>query len=239
MLSSKNEASIRKGDSGLYGKLITLLPMFITAVCLIVCTLVFNQLFIKVLPCFVSLFVLMFSAKANRISFVIGAINCVIYSIGYAMESLWGSVGQVMLVSAPIQIVSFFVWKKWSKNGLTKIRKLNIKGWLLLFVCFSVGWFVFLYIFRLLNDSSLYLDNTLFVLSLCSAFLVIFGYVETKFIDAFSISVSIVLWSLKVSIDIRNITYLIFNIYSFYMSVLGCVIWTRLYIRNKRLNDIV
>lgn len=220
-----------------YISVMTILPILITAVCLIVCTLVFNQLFIKVLPCFISLFVLMLSAKANRFSFVIGAINCVIYSIGYAMESLWGSVGDAMLVNVPIQIVSFFVWKKSSKNGLTKIRKLNMKGWFLLLVSFLVGWFVFLYIFRLLNDSSLYLDNTLFVLSLCSMSLTIFGYMETRFIGVFSVSVSIVMWSLKVSIDIRNITYLIFNIYSFYIAVLGCVIWTRLYINNKQLQN--
>ena len=213
-----------------------LLPILITFVCLLVCTAVFGQLFIKVLPCFISLIVLMLSAQANRISFVIGAANCIIYSIGFVMESLWGSVGETLLVSLPIQIVSFFVWKKSSNNGLAKIRKLNLKGWFLLLICFSVGWIVFLYIFRLLNDSSLYLDNTLFVLSLCTAYLGIFGYMETRFIGAFSVSVSIVMWALKVRIDIRNVTYLIFSTYSLYMQIFGCIIWTRIYKKNKELN---
>lgn len=215
---------------------IHLLPLLMTGICLLICTLIFKQLLIKVLPCFVSLFVLLLSAQANRITFIMGAANCVLYSIGFIMESLWGSVAETLLVSLPIQIISFFVWKKSSKDGLPKIRKLNGKSWLLLAGCFSVGWLLFLCIFRLLNDSSLYLDNTLFVLSLCSAFLGVFGYMETRFITVLSVSVSIVLWTLKTAIDIRNITYVIFNVYSFYTAILGCVIWTRFYMMNNLKN---
>ena len=72
----------------------------------------FGQKFIKVLPVVVSLFVVLLSAHANRYTFLIGAVNSVIYSVGYIMERLYASVASALLLSFPIQIVSFVLWKK-------------------------------------------------------------------------------------------------------------------------------
>ena len=62
------------------------LPMSVTAIGVIVCGIVFKQAFIKVLPLIFSLVIMLFNSRANRIGFLLGAINSCIYVIGYLLH---------------------------------------------------------------------------------------------------------------------------------------------------------
>ena len=87
------------------------IPMAIVGCALIVSAILTNQRFIKLLPTLITLVVMLLNAKANRFGFLLGGINCLIYVIGYFMESLYGTVIST-LFGAVLAFLSFARWKK-------------------------------------------------------------------------------------------------------------------------------
>ena len=65
-------------------------PLFFAFIGIILCSIIFKQMFIKTLPVCVSLVVMLLSARADRWCFILGSINSVIYIIGYVMEGIYG-----------------------------------------------------------------------------------------------------------------------------------------------------
>ena len=59
-------------------RLVFLVPVFATAALITAAGLYFHQDFFRILPLYVSLFVLIFSAKVNRYAFLIGGLICAI-----------------------------------------------------------------------------------------------------------------------------------------------------------------
>ena len=58
------------------------IPMAVTGICLIVSAIIVKQMPIKLLPTLITLFVMLLSANANRLTFLLGAANSVLYIIG-------------------------------------------------------------------------------------------------------------------------------------------------------------
>lgn len=81
-------------------------------VTLTVLSILFKQMFIKVLPCYISLVVMLLQARANKYSFLLGALNSIIYAVGYYFEKVYGSLAEALILSFPIQMITFFVWKR-------------------------------------------------------------------------------------------------------------------------------
>ena len=63
-------------------------------------------------PLFVSLFVMSFQSEANRIGSLIGAINAVIYTAAYLYMGVYVSAASAIFLSVPLQLATFFNWKK-------------------------------------------------------------------------------------------------------------------------------
>ncbi len=210
------------------------LPIVFFMPAIIVCAAVFGQKFIKVLPVVVSLFVVLLSAHANRYTFLIGAVNSVIYSIGYIMEHLYASVASALLLSFPIQIVSFVLWKKRSYRKTSRnIRTIPPKNYLWLVPLFAALWGGFFWLFSAVGSSNTVLDNTIFILGIFSSFFLMLGYLENVFISLVSTALGFWLWTTLTLGNIANITYLLYYVYLLFRQLQMLFIWWKLY-REQR-----
>jgi nicotinamide riboside transporter PnuC len=81
---------------------------------------------ISVWPLINSLFIMILSMRAYRIAHLLGSINCLIYSIGFFMIGMYGSLISTLCVSFPLQFITFFVWGKRKFKRATMFRKLPI-----------------------------------------------------------------------------------------------------------------
>ena len=189
-----------------------------------------GQSFIKMWPVLNSLFIVLLSARVNRMTFLFGAINCVIYSVGYIQEGLYGSLASAILVSCPIQVVSFVRWSKNKYKQATIVKNVPIKhkAWYLpsMFVVYFVAVIV---VSQLDRASMVWLDNAHFVLGLYSSLLVMLGFIDGVVVNLFSSVIGLIMWILIFRNNPTGITYLISSIYSLIRCVQAVVNWIKLY----------
>lgn len=87
------EAPLKKGRY--------LLPILITAAAITAAGLWFHQNFFRILPLYVSLFVMILSAQVNRYAFLLGGLNLILYAAVYFVYGLYGMAAYALLVSFP------------------------------------------------------------------------------------------------------------------------------------------
>ena len=198
------------------------------AVTLTVLSIVFKQDFIKVLPCFVSMAVMVFQAYANKFGFLLGALNCCIYAVGYYLEGVYASMAEALILSLPMQLAAFFVWARNEGKSKNTTRNLTPKQALITAVCAAAVWVGTYFIFKALGDSSLILDNSIFVLSIVIYLYTILGFVESRLLLIVSNLISLIMWTIKTVGDIKSVTYIVLSVYNLYMSVKGFITWKKI-----------
>lgn len=202
-------------------------------VLLIVLTCVFNQKFIKLLPCLVSLFVYYLDSKVNRFAKLVGACNCVIYSIGYFIDGLYGSALSALLYSGPLQIVTFIMWgKNKYKNQTPKINKLSDLSRALIFVGIMLVSNVYIMIFQGVESSGYtILQGYQFSIGLAATLLIMFGRIEGIFLNIFSVCSSFYLYfdTTFLQGNTNQITYLVMEVYCIVYTFIAVVHWVKLY----------
>ena len=195
---------------------------------LTVLSIVFKQMFIKVLPCYISLVVMLLQARANKYCFLLGALNSIIYAVGYYFEKVYGSLAEALILSFPIQMITFFVWKRNEGKSQSKTRNLTLKQALITVASFVVVWIGMYFVFKAIGDSSPILDNSIFVLSLVIYVYTLFGIVESRLLLIVSCCISLTMWTIKTFYDIKSITYVLLSVYNLYMCIKGFVIWKKI-----------
>lgn len=209
------------------------------AVLLIALTIIFKQRFIKLLPCLVSLFVYYFDSKVNRYAKLLGAANSIIYSIGYFIDGLYGSVGSALLYSLPLQLITFFLWNKHKYKQGTKLRLINNYLRILSIVVVFLVAGVYILIFKNISGSNyLILQGFQFGIGFVATILVMFGCVEGPFINLFNIGISVYLYiDFIVRGQTNQITYLAMVIYTFVYAIIGIKNWIKMYQEQQRINE--
>ena len=93
--------------------------MAVTFAGLVLTAVIFRQKFIKLLPCLISLFVMLLQSRANRYGYLLGGLNSLVYSVGYYMLGLYSSMTFAVVFSFPMQTATFI---KWSRRPYKKPR---------------------------------------------------------------------------------------------------------------------
>lgn len=217
--------------------LIDYIPMALAGILIIFFSIVKEQTFLKTLPTIVTLFVQILLARANRYSFLLGGTNSVIYGISYLTEGLYFSATSALIMSAPMQIYSFFNWgKNQTGSHRTELRVLGAKKRGIVFLLILLGWALCYFgLSQFFADAAYPSFDTLgFVLGITVTFLSAFRYVESQYISAFSCALHIVMWILICLSNPSNINYLIISVYNLFMVVKAAVNWTRQYVHDKK-----
>ena len=206
------------------------LPMAMTGIGILICAIVFKQMFIKVLPLFFSLLIMLLNSRANRIGFILGAINSCIYIIGYLMEGVYGSVASTAF-GIVIMLITYFRWKSKAYGKATVFRRFSARGRVLLALALCVAWALVSFVLRIMGGTATVIDGLTMVLGFAINILSIVAYVEAPFLNIISGLSQFALWVQIVFINgnYAAMTYLVYSIYCAYMIVRTFYRWRALY----------
>ena len=212
-------------------------PIGICAVAILVCAFVFKQKWYKVLPTLNTLIILLLSARVDRRSFLIGGLNAAFYGIGFFTEGLYFSVINCLLVSMPLQLFSFFNWKKHADGNSAKLRTLGWRGEAVVISSTVVGcqlcYWLLLPFFEG-GQQQVMLDIFLFVIGLVITVLALLRYVETPYYNLISAIANVVMWVSICTGNIANINYLIMAAYSLFRVAQSAITWTKQYKKSQK-----
>ena len=211
------------------------LPMITVWITILIFAVLQKQSPVKVLPTMVTPLVMVLMAHANRVGFLLGGCNAAVYGIVFLFEGLYFSAASSLLFSFPMQIWSFFHWKKHSIQGEVELR--FMRPWKTVLTVLSIlgGWVLSLLFLRPLFEGGIYpeLDAYGFVSGIVVTVLFAIRYVEGQYLNLVAISVQLVMWIFIVIENPSNTNYLIITLYNLIRTVEACVRWTVQY-RKKR-----
>lgn len=125
-----------------------------------VAAVLFSCNFYRIVPLYVSHLVMLLQTKANRLCFLLGGLNCVYYAFVYFSLHLYGLALYSLCAAFPIQLVTYFRWRRNPYKQATVLRRLTVKqriGWSLGLIAAWVGLYFLLASF---GSEYLILDNT-------------------------------------------------------------------------------
>ena len=112
----------------------------ITAVAISVAAVLTGCPIYRIVPLYVSLFVMYLQTKASRFSFLLGGCNAAYYAVVYAFLGLYGMALYSVLVASPIQIVTYIRWKKRAYKHSALLKRLTWKQRIMAVAVFAGVW---------------------------------------------------------------------------------------------------
>ena len=204
--------------------------MALTAIAYVIVWIRFDVPFLKILPLFVSLFVMMLQAKVSRVGYLLGGANSILYAIIYISTGIYASAASALLFSFPIQIVTFLRWRKHSFENSTVLRRMSAKGRVLSTLLFLAAWGATLGVLKLAGSDFAILDTSSSILGIAVSLLVMFAYIEYAPLWLLSniLSLSLTL-QVVFSGDITFLPYTIAGIYNLLCTIYALFNVFRLY----------
>lgn len=211
-------------------------PMALAAALIITFAFIKEQSFFKTLPTLVTLAVQLLLVRANKYAFLLGGINAAIYGAVYITEGLYFSAVSALVISAPIQIYSFFNWRgRKNSSGDTKLKILGIKRLFIVIGVILFGWAVCYFGLAGFFKTATYpvFDTLQFTIGIVVSLLAAFKYVESQHINIVNCASAVTMWALICVGNPSNINYLIISCYNLFMVAKAAVSWTRKYKAQK------
>ena len=187
--------------------------IIITGIAILVAGILCKQEFFLMIPLFISLFVMGFQSEANRLGALAGAINSLIYTAAYIYMGVYASAASAVLFSFPIQLMTFFRWKKKAYKKTVVFRRMSTKMRLLCAFGFIALWTALAIAFVKLDYEYAILDSGSFLMGFITPVLTMIEYTYLWLVSAV---VGLLLSVQMVVNDYKETTYLIYSVYCFY-----------------------
>lgn len=190
-----------------------------------------NPLFM--LPLFVSLAVMALQADVNRVAYLVGGINAAIYAVVYIFMGLYASAASALLFSSPLQLVTFFNWKRKAYGKATIFKKLSTKARIVLALCALLGFGAQQFVLTQLGSDYAILDNVASLVGIIASILSLVGYIEYIYLQILGTVLTI---ALNVQVTLSNpahITYLIYSVYCIFCLAIAFRNVRRLYAEQR------
>jgi nicotinamide riboside transporter PnuC len=156
--------------------------IIITGIAILATGILTKQHFFLMVPLFISLFVMSFQSEANRYGSLMGAINSLIYTAAYTYMGVYGSAASALLLSFPMQLMTFFNWKKHAYKKTVIFKQMSNK----MRVASTVGvlalWAVTALILYKLKYEYAIFDSILFLLGIIVSVLTMLAYIEYTYL---------------------------------------------------------
>ena len=207
--------------------------IIITGIAILIAGIICKQEFFLMIPLFVSLFVMAFQSDANRTGLLIGAINSVIYTAAYIYMGVYASAASSILFSFPIQLVSFFTWKKKAYKNTVIFRKMTNKQRIIFISAVLIAWAVTAGILMHLKYEYAILDSISFLFGFIIPILTMLAYIEYTYLWIIQAVIGLLLNIQMVINDYKETTYLIYGIYCLYC-VIGAFMSVRKFYKEQQ-----
>ncbi len=188
----------------------------ITGIAILIAGILCKQEFFLMIPLFVSLFVMAFQSEANRVGPLIGSINSLIYTVAYIYMGVYASAASAILFSFPIQLMTFFRWKKKAYKKTAIFRKMTTKMRIVWSALFLVVWGIIAAIFMHLDYEYAILDSCTLLFGFVIPVLTMLAYIEYTYLWIVQCVLGVFLNIQMVINDPKETTYLIYGVYALY-----------------------
>lgn len=202
---------VKKGESRIS---FTMIIMVITGVLITVTGIIYKQPLLRILPLYISLVISYLQSKVNRYASLLGSFNSILYAIVYVLLHIYGSAAYALLISFPMQLITFFRWSKKPWGQATVFRKLSDKQKFVTAVLSVASWITLFFALRRTDADYIVLDCTGTLLGVLTAILMMLSFVEYAGLMLINCFVTIVLYVIMVQEIPAQITYLIYTLYS-------------------------
>lgn len=161
------------------------------------------------IPLLVSVAVMFLQSRVNRYAFMLGTINSVLYAIAYMKMTLYSTAMYALIVSCPLQLITFFNWNCHTKQKKTDLRKMSVSTRLKT-SGLIIGGFILLYmIFFKLNSQYLFFDNSITILGIVSSVLCMLRFKEYAFLQILCNIISLITFMIMLNSDPSRIIWVI------------------------------
>lgn len=201
-------------------KLITIIT---TGILILAAGIIAKQKFFLMIPLFISLFIMAGQAEANRYASLGGAVNSLIYTVMYLYLGVYASAASAAFFSFPVQLLTFFRWKKNAYKKTVIFKRMKKKTRTLMLVVFLVLWTAMSVAFSYMNYEYAILDSGVFLFGFIIPILTLLAYVEYTYLWIVQAIVNVFLNIQLVANDYRQSTYLIFSLYNLYCVILAFI----------------
>lgn len=134
------------------------------------------------LPLYVSLIIGIFSSGANRYGSLIGSMNCIFYTVVYIYFGLYAQALQALLISCPVQMVTFIRWNKRAYKSSTRFKSLKLWQVLAIGTSSVVAYLIIMIALKATDASHPYIDNAITVISTVQTILALLIYREYSWV---------------------------------------------------------
>ncbi len=212
---------------------VLLILMGLTCILITVTGILFRQSFFRILPLYVSLIIGFLQSRVNRLAPLMGGINSLLYALVYFNYGLYSSALYAVLISCPLQLITFIRWKQraYGHSVLFKVMSTKVRI-LTVAICLS-GWTALYFIMSAAGASYMLLDNTLTLFGVLVTILTMFAYIEYTYLSLVSGLVNITLYTVMSFDTPEQIPYLVFAVYSFICVTMALFRARKLYAEQK------
>ncbi len=202
---------------------VTALIMLVTAIAITVCGILFEQAVWRMLPLYVSLVIALLQSRVSRLAPLLGGANALLYAAVYFSYKLYASAAYALLLSCPLQIVTFVRWQKRPSGGSTVLRKMSARARVLTAIGFAAVWSLLALVTKNSGSSYYLLDNTVTLLGILATLLMMLSYAEYTYVMVVSGICNLSLYVAMLGTNPEQLTYLVYTAYSLMCSILATV----------------
>ena len=165
-------------------------------------------------PLYVSLVIGMLQSGANRFSYLLGGLNCIVYTVAYIILGLYATAASTLLFSCPIQLITFWRWSKRSYKQSTEFKRLKPIHWILGGIVFAICFVLIQFVLKAASSSYPTLDNLATLVGLTVSILSLLSFREYSWLMPVTCLINLILFFVMAMDDPAQITYLIYAINS-------------------------
>lgn len=193
---------------------IILVIMGMTAALITVAGILFKQSPLRMLPLYVSLIISLMQSQVSRYAPLVGGINALLYAVVYAHYHLYASVVYTVLVSCPLQIITFMRWSRHPWHGSTILKKLTIKQSIVVSAGSVAVWGTVVVIMNRIGAAYSLFDTATMILGILATVLMMMSYIEYTVLMLAMQVCSIGLYIVMIRTNPEQLTYLIYSLYA-------------------------
>ncbi len=216
------------------GTIFSYLLLAVSAALITLTGILFEQRILLMIPLYVSLVVGLLQSRASRFSFLLGGLNCIIYTVAYLLMGLYAQAVSTLLWSCPIQLVTFWQWNRRSYKHSTEFKKLRAVHWIVGGVAFALSFTVIQFVLKSAEGSYPTLDNLITLVGLVVSLLSMFSYREYSWLMPVTCLLNLILFLVMTLDDPAQSTYLVYAVNSMICVIMQFFSVRKLYSEQRK-----
>lgn len=177
------------------------------------------------------------AAKQERVAYLFGVANVVLYAIAVYNKGLYISTGYNLLYCLPVLIYGYIYWGKLEDSGNSGVKCFDIKQKALGVVLMSIAVIILALISeKVLGGSNVWLDSIVSVCVCVATFLLARKHIEQWILFIISNFMGIILFFPRSFADMESIDLFVMWVIYFLNSIYGYISWRKSLIEERDWN---